>query len=48
MQTIKSITKRCKDAFKRYMIILYDYDCMIQERKNERFYKALVYDETQR
>ena len=42
MQTIKSISKRCKDAFKRYMDnTLYDYDCMIQERKNERFYKGI-------
>ncbi len=42
MQTIKSISKRCKDAFKRYMAnTLYDYDCMIQNRKNERFYKGI-------
>ena len=42
MQTIKSISKRCKDRFKRYMAnTLYDYDCMIQNRKNERFYKGI-------
>ena len=42
MQTIKSISKRCKDKFKRYMDnTLYDYDCMIQNKKNERFYKGI-------
>ena len=42
MQTIKSISKRCKDKFKRYMDnTLYNYDCMIQNRKNERFYKGI-------
>ena len=38
MQKIRTISKRCKDKFKRYMDnMLYNYDCMIQERKNERF-----------
>ena len=42
MQKIITISKRCKDKFKRYMDnMLYDYDCMIQERKNERFYKGI-------
>ena len=42
MQTIKSISKRCKDAFKRYMDnTLYDYDCLIQEKRNERFFKGI-------
>ena len=42
MQKIRTISKRCKDRFKRYMDnMLYDYDCMIQERKNERFYKGI-------
>ena len=42
MQIIRTISKRCKDRFKRYMDnTLYDYDCMIQERKNERFYKGI-------
>ena len=42
MQKIRTISKRCKDKFKRYMDnMLYDYDCMIQERKNERFYKGI-------
>ena len=42
MQKIRQISKRCKDKFKRYMDnMLYDYDCMIQERKNERFYKGI-------
>ena len=47
MQKIITISKRCKDKFKRYMDnMLYDYDCMIQERKNERIYKGNM-DETQ-
>ena len=42
MQKIITISKRCKDKFKRYMDnMLYNYDCMIQERKNERFYKGI-------
>ena len=42
MQKIITISKRCKDKFKRYMDnMLYDYDCMIQEKKNERFYKGI-------
>ena len=42
MQKIRTISKRCKDKFKRYMDnMLYNYDCMIQERKNERFYKGI-------
>ena len=42
MQIIRTISKRCKDRFKRYMAnTLYDYDCMIQNRKNERFYKGI-------
>ena len=42
MQKIITISKRCKNKFKRYMDnMLYDYDCMIQERKNERFYKGI-------
>ncbi len=42
MQKIITISKRCKDKFKRYMDnMLYDYDCMIQESKNERFYKGI-------
>ena len=42
MQTIRTISKRCKNKFKRYMDnMLYNYDCMIQERKNERFYKGI-------
>ena len=42
MQKIRTISKRCKDIFKRYMDnILYNYDCMIQNRKNERFYKGI-------
>ena len=42
MQIITTISKRCKDRFKRYMAnTLYDYDCMIQNRKNERFYKGI-------
>ena len=43
MQKIKQISKRCKDKFKRYMDnMLYDYDCMIQERKNERMFKGIT------
>ena len=42
MQKIRTISKRCKDIFKRYMDnTLYNYDCMIQNRKNERFYKGI-------
>ena len=42
MQIIRTISKRCKDRFKRYMAnTLYDYDCMIQNRKNEQFYKGI-------
>ena len=42
MQKIRTISKRCKDKFKRYMDnMLYNYDCMIQERKIERFYKGI-------
>ena len=43
MQKIITISKRCKDKFKRYMDnMLYDYDCMIQERKNERMFKGIT------
>ena len=43
MQKIRTISKRCKDKFKRYMDnMLYDYDCMIQERKNERMFKGIT------
>ena len=43
MQKIRTISKRCKDRFKRYMDnMLYDYDCMIQERKNERMFKGIT------
>ena len=42
MQKIRTISKRCKDKFKIYMDnTLYDYDCMIQNKKNERFYKGI-------
>ena len=43
MQKIRTISKRCKDKFKRYMDnMLYNYDCMIQERKNERMFKGIT------
>ena len=43
MQKIITISKRCKDKFKRYIDnMLYDYDCMIQERKNERMFKGIT------
>ena len=43
MQKIITISKRCKDKFKRYMDnMLYDYDCMIQERRNERMFKGIT------
>ena len=43
MQKIRTISKRCKDRFKRYMDnTLYNYDCMIQERKNERMFKGIT------
>ena len=43
MQKIRTISKRCKDRFKRYMDnMLYNYDCMIQERKNERMFKGIT------
>ena len=43
MQKIRTISKRCKNKFKRYMDnMLYNYDCMIQERKNERMFKGIT------
>ena len=43
MQKIITISKRCKDKFKRYIDnMLYDYDCMIQERRNERMFKGIT------
>jgi hypothetical protein len=42
MQINKTISKICKDKFKRYIEnTLYDYDSMIQERRNERFFKGI-------
>ena len=42
MQINKTISKICKDRFKRYIEnTLYDYDSMIQERRNERFFKGI-------
>ena len=41
MQKIITISKRCKDKFKRYMDnTLYKYDCIITYNKYHRFYKG--------
>ena len=41
MQKIRTISKRCKDKFKRYMDnTLYKIDCIITYKKYHRFYKG--------